>query len=76
MKGKYKFSEKHIKYMHLKKYLKTKKMTYSKMAQRLDLSISTIHNLCTGKRIPSKQSMKKIHSATKGRVRPKDFYDL
>ena len=62
--------------MKLKKYLTTNKMTYSDMAEKLGLSISSVHHFCVGKRIPCRKTMRKIYKVTDKQVEPNDFYDL
>lgn len=66
--------------MTLDKFRKSKKFTFQQLANFIGLknktASSTCFRWCNGSRIPRKNMLDKIKDITKGKVKPKDFYEV
>ncbi len=62
--------------MTLEQYLARKGMTATSLAKECGVVLSTMTRAVNGQTIPSPDLMVKIVRATKGKVKPNDFYNL
>lgn len=58
----------------LSEYLRDRKMSGKTFGELVNVSQATINRYCSGKRFPDKDMILRIESATKGKVRPADWY--
>ena len=60
--------------MHLREFLKTRKMTADQFGGWIGVSKHAVGKWARGESIPRSASMQKIFKATAGAVRSEDFY--
>ncbi len=60
--------------MLLETFLKENEMSAADFAQEIGVSAEAIRLYLAGKRIPSKNTMRRIMDSTGGEVQPNDFY--
>lgn len=62
--------------MTLDSWLVGTKTLNNEFARRIGVSRVTLYRLKTGRRLPDRRTMEKIHAATNGAVTPNDFFNL
>ena len=62
--------------MRLQEYLGASNVSEAEFGKLLGVSQVAVHRYVTGQRIPAREIMTKIISATDGNVLPNDFYNL
>lgn len=62
--------------MTLREFMKLERIGVSALARLIKHPQSTTSSWVNGKRIPTKDGMKRIYIATAGRVQPNDFFEL
>ena len=60
--------------MKLMDFLNRRQLTYREFAGQVDSTAEAVRLWATGQRIPKRDFMDKIKTATKGKVAPNDFY--
>lgn len=60
--------------MKLKQYLETTKTSQAALAEALNLSQAAISRYVRGDRFPDRETILKIERATKGKVKPRDWF--
>lgn len=60
--------------MKLREYLNNKGIKIKFFASQMGVDTSYVSNWMAGKKIPRKESMKKIEELTGGKVRPNDWF--
>lgn len=59
--------------MELQEYLKKRNLTTEQFAKLIAVSQGAVSRYATGKRFPSRDILRRIDAATKGKVRANDF---
>ena len=62
--------------MKLRQYIAEEGVTVGDFAKRVGASEGAVVKWCRGERIPGRDMMHRIARATRGYVRPDDFFDL
>lgn len=62
--------------MLLKDYLDRRGETMAAFSRRIGVTPEAVRWYCNGERVPRYNSMRRIVAATRGKVKPNDFYDL
>ena len=60
--------------MDLRRYLDARNIPITAFAETLGVSVQAVHRYLNGERLPRPDVMMRIKQATKGAVRPDDFY--
>lgn len=60
--------------MQLRQYLDANKITIPDFAERIGVSVQSVHRYVGNERKPRPEIMEKIRSVTEGHVQPNDFY--
>lgn len=60
--------------MKLKDYLSASGETPAEFAEKIEVSVQSVHRYINGERIPDREIMPRITKATNGQITPNSFY--
>lgn len=60
--------------MQLSQYLEKHNITHDEFAAQIGKHRTSVSRFCSGDRKPDLETLQAIHEATKGKVKPEDFF--